>query len=254
MNPLFDLHPALLLPIAVLVELVLFAAGLAVLRVLHRDHRADAGSLPVAPFFVAVTTLWALFVGFLAADIWAANRKAGDAAQSEAGALVRLRSMADPALLDLPGLDAATGRYLLAVTGAEWGANRNERPAAEVERALFDIRRELLAVARTGAPAPVTTELSQAADQLQQARGQRLAIGAHHAMPYEWLVVTLLGWLCHVAIASVHADRPAAARKAMAIFGASLAVCFWGLALHANPYAGAAGLGPERLGVPSAAP
>jgi hypothetical protein len=50
--------------------------------------------------------------------------------------------------------------------------------------------------------------------------------------------VIFLTVLSQIAIASVHADRPRAGRRALAIFTVAATVSLWILALHANPYLG----------------
>jgi hypothetical protein len=247
MQPIFDLNPAVILLIVIAVEAAIHGLGRLVLAGLHRTGRGEALRVPVAPFVVAGMTPWALLFGFLTADVWSTNRAALESAHSERAALQRLEHLARPEVLGLPPLVNAVADYRRAVQAIEWGERSNVTPAREVERTLLQLWAVVARAARDGLPAAVAGELVSTASQLERARSQRLAIGAHHFDAYKWLLIMLLGLLVHVVLAAIHRDRPQAGRLAMTIFSGAVIVCIWGLALHASPYAGGAAVKPASL-------
>lgn len=243
MTTVFSLSSLPLLLVCTLFGAVSLALGLGTLAWRHARFAATPQSLPVAPFFTAVTTVWALSLGFVAADLWNLRADAEQAATAERSSVSRLLGMAAPAALDAPALRDALAAYSTAVSDAEWGANANAAPAASVEAALQATRLALIALASTAAPAPLMAKMAQDFDELQDARNQRLAIGHGSVNAYKWYLLLMLTLLAMVAIAAVHADRPPAGRTALTIFAATSVVSLWVLAMHANPYAGSAAIG-----------
>lgn len=71
---------------------------------------------------------------------------------------------------------------------------------------------------------------------MQDAQSERLAIGQGSHSAYKWNFVIFLTVLSQITIAAVHADRPPAGHRALAIFTVAATVSLWILALHANPY------------------
>jgi hypothetical protein len=75
-------------------------------------------------------------------------------------------------------------------------------------------------------------------DELQDARNERLAIGASAVDETKWYFVLCLTVMAMVTIAVVHADTPKAARNALFIYAVVVGVCLWIMAINANPYNG----------------
>ncbi|HSO82636.1 hypothetical protein [Thiocapsa sp.] len=124
MDDLFALPPYQIALVFLLGGLTLFGLSLLALGKLHRAVAAGRGEPPVAPFFNAVTTIWAVTLGFTAADIWEINQEAAVAAEHEHYALVQLRSLAAAEGPQLPGLGEVLERYAAAVS-AEWEQHAN---------------------------------------------------------------------------------------------------------------------------------
>jgi hypothetical protein len=240
LNTIFALPPLpLLAAFAAFVALSLLLSLLA-LRALHRRWEQDARILPVAPFFTAVTTIWALSLGFAAADLWGVRAQAEQASSAERSSISRLHGMSADDALDAPRLREALAAYASAVAQVEWGEAANARPAEEVERALQSMRLAIIELARAGTPAALMAKMAQDFDELQDARNTRLAIGAGSISEYKWYLVLVLTVMSMIAIAAVHADRPPAGRWSLAIFAVAATASLWILALYANPYSGGA--------------
>ncbi|KPQ06334.1 MAG: Protein of unknown function (DUF4239) [Rhodobacteraceae bacterium HLUCCA12] len=217
-------------------------AAFALLRLFHRRFNGEITAVPVNSFFGAVTTIWALVFGFVAADVWQANSNAAEAAVQERAALIRLNGMAEAEALDLPELENALHRYVGIVARNEWDGAGNSESAPEAETALQAIRLALLAAQEDGVPSVLLGKMITDFDELQDARTKRLAIGAGDAQILKWMLVIILTLMSMVAIAFVHRDKPRAGRTALKIFTVAAAAAFWLVLLHSGPY-----LGPVRL-------
>lgn len=239
MNTIFALDPLPLLAAFIAFAAASFLLSLAALRWFHEQWRTDATVLPVAPFFTAVTTIWALSVGFAAADLWNTRAHAEQAAAAERSSISRLYGMSAAGALDVPPLREALSAYVSAVAQTEW-AIANTDAGERVEAALQQIRIATIEMARAGAPSALMFRIAQDFDELQDARNARLAIGVSTISEYKWYLVLVLTFVSMIAITAVHADRPRAARRALLIFAVAATASLWILALYANPYWGSA--------------
>lgn len=251
---LFDRPPLFQLGAFAIFSTVAWLAARLLLARLNERFRAGAVILPVAPFFASITTIFALFLGFLAADIWAQKHRASDAAFAERSAIQRYVTLAGVAAPDVPGALAAVERYRRAVIEEEWEATRNQRAAPAAEAALGDMWRAAASLPRAGVPPGATAHLLSVVEDIEQARAVRLAIGADHGGSNAWATALVLCLFSYLAIATVHLDRPAAARVALTMFAVATAAAFWFLALHDSPYAGGVRLDSDLLLAVRAAP
>lgn len=223
-------------------SVVALYAAFVLLRLFYTRYNGENAAVPVASFFGAITTIWALVFGFVAADVWSANSSAAVAAVEERAALIRLHGMAEPGALDMQDLESALHRYVVAVEQTEWdvGGNRNASP--EAEAALQAIRLSLLAADGGGVSSVLLGKMITDFDELQDARTKRLAIGKGDMQPLKWALVIMLGLMSLVSIAFVHRDKPRAGRTALKIFVVAAAAAVWLVLLHSSPY-----LGPVRI-------
>lgn len=204
-------------------------------------------TMPVAAFVGTVATAWALALGFAAADVWSINGAAAQAAYAERSSISRLEGMARPEALNDPRLLAALQQYRGTVSDVEWMQGFNRLPVQEVETALQQLRILIIELARTGIPDPIMAQIVQDFDELQDARNTRLALGSSSINNYKWYLVLCLTMLTSIVIASVHADRPKAGRKALSIYATTAVISMWILAIHAQPYSGVGHLSPKAL-------
>lgn len=221
--------------------------GLIALHVMHLALQRQLIAVPVAPYFVAVTTVWALLLGFVAADSWAANNEARRILNEERSAIQRLEGLARIDAIDLRTLGGGVTAYAAAVVEGEWGRNRNRTRDPAVEAAIEDIRRFLVEAALSGLPDALANKAIVDFDELQDARNHRLSLGEPPAGFAKWHLLLVLTALAHVAIAMVHADRPSAAWPALLVFSLACWTSLFLLALHAHPYDGAVRLEPSGL-------
>lgn len=237
-DALFDLAPLWQLLVLALLSAAMLAASFGWLELLNRRFALNPKLLPVGPAFVPVTTVFALFLGFLAVDTWSQQRLATDVALKERAAWLRLSDLASPAALNLPAGTEILGRYRRAIAVDEWAGsyNRVESPAAQA--ALRDLRLATLGVNAPGASAALLTQWARAVDELEDARLRRLFIGADHTDDHQWMVVLVLALFVYLIIAAAHLDRPSAGRLILSLFAMAMTIALWQLAMHTNPYKG----------------
>ncbi|TVR11273.1 MAG: DUF4239 domain-containing protein [Salinarimonadaceae bacterium] len=233
-------HPNSLILLAMVAAggLASHVVALGLLRYWSARFDGQTTRLPVAPFFAAVTTIWALMFGFVAAEIWRTNSDASTTALAERSAIQRLAGMADETALDLPLLRGALFLYVEGVVADEWGAQANARPSPRVDEALQAFRLGLIAATRQGMSPILLSKMIADFDELQDARNERLAIGSGQVASLKWALVAVLALLSQASVAFVHTDRPAAGRTALMIFTVAACASIWLVALHALPYSG----------------
>lgn len=242
MSATFSLPALLMLLVFALVGVVCFALALAALAFFRAQAGRRPNTIPVATFIGSIATAWALSLGFAAADVWSIRAQAEQAASEERSAIGRLAGMASADALDARDLMQGLSQYRAAFLQKEWRELGNSDPAPEVDQALQRIRVSLIGLASGAVPAALFSSMARDFDELQDARNKRLAIGETSVSEYKWYLVLFLTVLSMVAIAAVQADRPPAARSALAIFAVAAVVSLWILALHADPYRGPAAI------------
>ncbi|MGY6646831.1 MAG: bestrophin-like domain [Salinarimonas sp.] len=243
----FSFDSLMLLAIILIAGAVSYGIAVLILRIMHRRLEGEGARVPVPAYFTAVTTIWALIFGFVAAEVWQMNNRAVEASLAERSSIQRLAGSAAVEALDLFALRVGLSDYVTAVTEDEWGAGANREPHPRADAAVQAIRLALLEAARTNTPEPLLAKMIVDFDELQDARELRLAIGQRHVAELKWALVVVLALLSQIAIAFVHRDRLRAGRAAIAIFTVAACLSIWLVALHASPYSGSVSISPQNL-------
>ncbi len=187
--------------------LTLYALSCGFLVVCNRRQIKPAEWIPVAPFgpyFASISTLFALFLAFHGASIWSNKAQAQRAYVDVGTAIKRLDGMLSPAQLDLSGPRSSLQRYVRYIFRDEWRKTRNTHASDRAE------------YART--------------------RADRLWIGGNHTEAISWLAVFVLGLFTHLAIASIHLDKPRAGAVALGLLSCTTTIAYWSLAIVDDPY------------------
>lgn len=234
----FDLSAVAQLAVFLVYGAVVFGTGFVLLDFLHARYANHSKLLPVAPAFQVLTVLFALLLGFLAADIWSQQRQAVDAAFKEGISLQRLYDLSGPAALDEAEARPMLERYQSIVAEKEWGAQFNHTAEPSASAALFELRLFGAKLAQGGKPALLTAEWMRSVNDLSEARQRRLLIGADSTDNSQWSVVLVLTFFAAAALAACHMDRPPAGRLVLALFAVAVSIVLWQLARHTNPYNG----------------
>ena len=238
LDAFFDLSAFLQLLVLGLLSALMLVASFLWLGWLHRRFASVPKLLPVGPAFVPVTTVFALFLTFLAVDIWTQQRTAIDAASREVTALMRLNELVEPAALDAPRAAPLLAAYRHAVSSEEWGVHFNHKASPGAALALRELRLQAAYLSRSGSPAVLVAQWLKAVDDLEDARLKRLFIGSDHTDNNQWWVVLLLAFFAYLTIAAAHLDRPPAGRMMLTMFSIAITLALWQLAMHTNPYNG----------------
>lgn len=247
MEQFYHLSVSMLFVLFTAFGLLFYTVGRTALYFLSRHASRDHLSIPQSAFLGTIATAWALSLGFIAADIWAVNSRADQATSMERSTIARLLRSAEPDILASAKLTEGVAAYRQKVATKEWLAGKNVLPDEEVETILHDLRGEIAELARGNAPSSLISQVINDFNVLQDARNMRLAVGNTSIDYYKWYLVMFLTLLTAVTIASTHADRPRAAKRALAIYAITASVSLWILAIHANPYDGLEELHPSLL-------
>jgi hypothetical protein len=195
-----------------LVQLAIFAAhgllvfALSMAFILLFNRRPDAARwTPVGPYFASISVLFALFLAFHGADIWA-NKAHAERAFIDAGtAIKRLDDMMSPDQLDLAAPRSSLRYYVRHVLRDEWRNARNSHASADADRAFRELQQRIVAAEAQLRPVSAS-QLHALLDDVARTRSVRLWVGGNHTEAISWLAVLTLGLLTHFAIASIHFD------------------------------------------------
>lgn len=238
LDAFFDLSAFLQLLVLGVLSALMLATSFVWLGWLNRRFASVPKLLPVGPAFTPVATVFALFLSFLAVDIWTQQRMAIDAASKEVTAVMRLSELMAPAALDVPRAAPLLAAYRNAVSTEEWGVHFNHQASSGAALALRELRLQAVRLSRDGVPAAMVAQWFKAVDDLEDARLRRLFIGSDHTDDNQWWVVVGLAFFAHLMIAAVHLDRPPAGRMVLVVFSIATTLALWQLAMHTNPYNG----------------
>ena len=194
--------------------------------------------------------LFALLVGFLAAQVWSDAGRAQDAVNSEASAL---RSV-DILVRAFPGepetrMNALIRRQIREEADHEWPAMAHQQATLTVIPAPLAQGLEL---AIGLSPRTEGQQAAQRAmvDSLQSAldaRRQRIILSQSSVNWVKWTGVILVALLTLIAIAFVHSDNRLTAALAMGIFAAAVAVSVILIAAQERPFSGQFVVSPDVL-------
>ena len=214
--------------------LVVYAISMSFIFFLNR--RSDVARwTPVGPYFASISTLFALFLAFHGASIWS-NKAQAQRAYVDAGtAIKRLDDMLSPNQLDLSGPRSSLQRYVRYVFRDEWRKTRNTRASERAEYAFRELQQRI-AAASAQLPAFSAGQLSGLLNDVARTRADRLWVGGNHTEAISWVAVLVLGLFTHLAIASIHFDKPRAGAIALGLLSCTTTVAYWSLGIVDDPY------------------
>ena len=215
--------------------LFVFGLCLGLLKLFNARSKQILQWMPVGPFFAAISMVFALFLAFHAADIWSHKRSAERAFIQAGSAIKRFGELVGPAQLDVPEAAAAVRRYVVAVKDEEWTKHRNQKTSVNAAAALRDLQAVAVRMSRD-APGPAAAQAFALIDDIARTRSDRLWIGQNHTEFTSWFAVLLIGLMTHLAVASVHLDRPRAGALALGLLAATTTIAYWSLGVVDDPY------------------
>ena len=201
----------------------------------------------VAPFFVSAALPLGLMTGFLAADIWDANRQAARAIQQEADAVSMLIALdvpaaSRPAPSQPGGVAEAARAYMRSVIEDDW-PRRATGNGAPITTERFSALTRAVATGHAEQPG-VQTAMLAAVGRIADARSTRLSLMGSHTSALRWSVVLLLAVLTQMAVAAVHLERRRAQAVALILSTSASVVTIGLIAALDQPYHGAYQVSP----------
>lgn len=183
----------------------------------------------------AITLLFSLFSAFMLGDIWQREAAISDLVYKEAQ---ELRLIADLGVICGAPCEAIAGAsrsYAAALVDLEWNEEWSDASPLSQQRleAIVPLLAELEANAAVGSS--VRSGLLGAYDQLQRLRSERYALINYDMAPHRWVMITLLGVLTQIAIASLNVGRPVALATVLGVFTAAFVAVLAYTALLAWP-------------------
>jgi hypothetical protein len=234
LDTLFRQSPGIQLVVFVINGLIDFGAGVLFIRIARRFGKPEEWT-PVSTFQSTVTVVFALFLAFHAASIWS-NKTHAERSHIESGTAVkRLDDLLGPQQLNLVSPREALHRYVWHVLKDEWRKETNHAASPEAETAFLDLHVRVVAELKDLPPA-VATQLITLLNEAAHSRSERLWVGANHTESVSWLAVMFLCLLAHLAVASVHIDKPKAGKLGLALFATATTVAFWSLGIVDDPF------------------
>ena len=194
--------------------------------------------------------LFALIVGFLAAQVWSDAGRAQEAVNREASALRSMVLLAHA----FPGepetrMDALVRRHIREAVDEEWPAMAHQRATLTVIPAPLAQGLQL-AIGLSPRTEGQKTAQREIVDSLQSAfdaRRQRILVSESSVNWVKWTGVILVALLTLIAIAFVHSDNRLTAALAMGIFAAAVAASLMLIAAQQRPFSGQFAVRPDPL-------
>ena len=194
--------------------------------------------------------LFALIVGFLAAQVWSDAGRAQEAVNREASALRSIALLAHA----FPGepearIDALLRRQIREAVDEEWPAMAHQRATLTVIPApLADALQLAVSLSpHTEGQKTAQHEMVSSLQSAFDARRQRILVSESSVNWVKWSGVILVALLTLIAIAFVHSDNRLTAALAMGLFSAAVAASLMLIAAHQHPFSGQFAVRPDPL-------
>ena len=212
-------------------------------RMLRAFKAISPGMLP------PISVVFALLVGFMAAQVWSDSDKAHTAVDREAGALrdAVLISTAFPE--SEHRFKALIRSYIQDAVTQEWPAMGRQEATLTLAPARLSgaLRLALGLQATTPGQVDAQRELVSAVKTALDARRDRIILSSSRVNWVKWTVLIAQAAVMLVAIAMVHCDNRSAAAAAMGLFGMAVALSVVLIAAHARPFSGQVLVEPRLL-------
>ena len=220
----------------------------ALITALAVGERASAFKAISPGILPPLAIIFALLVGFLAAQVWSDADRASAAVNREASALRAVVLLA----AGFPGepearLRELVRRYIQDAVTQEWPAmaRRNATLTIAPPRLAEALRLALSFSPRGEGQVAAQREMVAALQNALEARRQRIILSRSSINWVKWTV--LLVRLALITIAMIHSDNRAANRIILAIFATGVGVAVVLIAAHSRPFTGEISVPPTIL-------
>lgn len=195
------------------------------------------GRVPTAPFPVAIAVIFALYTGFLLANMVDQKNRAVRIVQDEGQALSLLQIGSETAKTTGQSIRDAVNAYAQSVLAADWDAMKRETSAPESSARLTDLLRLIQsdAVANDVRPA-VHAYMLSLAKTVAESRQSRITIVSNHVWQFAWGGLFILGFLTQFSIGLVHQDKPRVVVATLSLYTTAMVMALWLIAVQDNPF------------------
>lgn len=236
-------------PLMVLVAVVVFAASAALFNWLthHSTLAEPIGGCRgiVGPFFETIAVLFALFMGFLAADVWDRKSRAAHVVHSERDALAALLTLAATNQQVAGQINDVVTDYATSVVRDEWQRMRQQLSSPEAAERMERLLHTIGSAA--GYPPSVHEAMLEKAIAAREARTERIMLSHDRTEMLKWLAVIVLALVTQFAIAVVHLDRSVPQRMALFLYSAAAVFAICVVAAYERPFDGPLSIPPDPL-------
>ena len=238
------------IPLMIIVASLVFGASAMLCNwVLHHSPIADwIGDFRgvVGPFFGAIAVLFALFLTFLASDVWEKKNRAWHVVQSESDALTALIALAATNQSAASQINDAVKGYITAVIEKEWPLMSQQQSSSEAAEQIDRLLQSVAAASSSYVPT-VHDKMLQKVIAVREARAQRISLSNNNAEMLQWLGVVVLAFMTQLAIAMVHLDRSEPQRMALGVFSVAAVFTICVVAAYDRPFDGHLRISPDPL-------
>lgn len=198
----------------------------------HFDSR-----IPTAAFPVAIAVIFALFTGFLLANMVDQKNRAVRIVRDEGQALSLLQIGSETAKTTGPSIREAIEAYARSVVAADWDAMKRETSAPDSSARLVALLRLVQsdAVANDVKPS-VHSYMLSLVKTVADSRQSRVSLVSNHVWQFAWAGLFILGFLTQFSIGLSHQDKPHAAALALVLYSTAVVVSLWLIAVQDNPF------------------
>jgi Protein of unknown function (DUF4239) len=196
-----------------------------------------------------ISVVFALLVGFMAAQVWSDAEKANTAVNTEASAL-RDAMLISTAFPDSEHrMKTLIRSYIEEAVSQEWPAmaKQNATLTLAPQRLSEALRLALSLRATTPGQLDAQRELVSALKTALDYRRQRIILSSSRVNWVKWTVLLAQAAVMLVAIAMVHCDNQLANKIILTIFATSVGVAVVLVAAHARPFTGEISVHPTYL-------
>lgn len=196
-----------------------------------------------------ISVVFALLVGFLAAQVWSDSDRARVAVNGEASAL-RDAVLISTAFPDSEHrMKTLIRSYIQEVVTQEWPAMASQTATLTLvpPRVSEALRLTLSLQATTPAQLDAQRELVEAFKTALDLRRTRIILSSSRVNWVKWTVLLAQAAVMLVAIAMVHCDNALANKIILTIFATSVGVAVVLVASHARPFTGEISVSPTYL-------
>ena len=243
--------PVLWMAVVVLGAVYLVTAGIyLVVTALAVNERARAFKAISPGILPPLSIIFALLIGFLAAQVWNDADRAHGAVNREASALraVVILASAFPGDTEARLRDPVRRHIQDAVT-EEWPAmSRRTATLTIIPPRLAESLKLVVALDPQGdGQSAAQRELVEWLEIALDARRQRIILSESSINWVKWAVLLVQAALTLLTIAMIHSDNRTANRIILAIFATGVGVAIVLIASHSRPFSGQLGVSPAVL-------